>query len=858
MGAVGTQQRQLVLVVEGTAALGSVWPSLRSEYVDKIVRAFCGYDTTGQKLAGISGTGEMALVVFGSHGSYTGCLLQQSGWTTNLDVFIQWLSSITFAGGGFGEVAIAEGLAEALVMCCPGPSVPPISQGVERQKHCVLVAASNPHRLATPVPRPPLTTFVQQGGGSEVQAEHWWLADADTVAKAFPQCLVSLSVVSPRQLPVLKTVYNGGKRNARATDLSADVLKHPQHLVLLSEGFVEAKNALRRPAAASTTVAPSSIVKIEQQVPTVSSPPPAGQPSMVNPRVSSVSAMAIGGHVRQSISNGTLPTVTVKAEAGSISSLPNVSALSHISSSSLIQSNASAVPLNLQQTAVPAPLSGQDGLHPSLTSDTGNVLGSNSLQPLWTTGPTVGTINSLSNPAQARQLVNSGSLQGASSLSMQSSVTGLSVGAGSNTLTMGQGGLGVSQVGIGATSNSGALGNPIGAGQVATALSNAGFATGTASLGMGQVGLTGSQLGQGGLGVVHGVMGGQGSAGVSTGPGSMIPTPGITQPIPGIQSLGVGNNSMQGLQPLNITSNGAQGVQPLNMGSNSVQAAQALTVGNSAIPVVQPLSVGNSSVQALQTLGVSSSAVQSMQPIGVGNNPIQGMQQIGVGSNVVQGAQPLGVGNNAVQGVQSLNVGNAAAPGSLHVSSAVATPPQQSAGGSAKYTKLWEGILAGTRQQKPVAICKLEGYRQISAPDTLASDWPATMQIVRLIAQDYMNSKDYQGKAELLVFRPLTPHGFLVQLAEKKLCAVIQLPSQTLLLASADKPNRMIGMLFPGDMVVFKPQVPPQQQAQNSTPSLGQNFGQGQLSSQSGQLSAQARSPLMQSTTNLPGSGFLS
>lgn len=29
-------------------------------------------------------------------------------------------------------------------------------------------------------------------------------------------------------------------------------------------------------------------------------------------------------------------------------------------------------------------------------------------------------------------------------------------------------------------------------------------------------------------------------------------------------------------------------------------------------------------------------------------------------------------------------------------------------------------------------------------------------------------------------------------------CAVIQLPTQTLLLASTDKPGRMIGMLFPG------------------------------------------------------------
>jgi len=33
--------------------------------------------------------------------------------------------------------------------------------------------------------------------------------------------------------------------------------------------------------------------------------------------------------------------------------------------------------------------------------------------------------------------------------------------------------------------------------------------------------------------------------------------------------------------------------------------------------------------------------------------------------------------------------------------------------------------------------------------------------------------REYQGKAELLVFRPLSQHGFLVQLAEKKLVSAL-------------------------------------------------------------------------------------
>lgn len=44
------------------------------------------------------------------------CLVQRSGWTRDMDVFLQWLAAIPFTGGGFSEVAIAEGIAEALMV----------------------------------------------------------------------------------------------------------------------------------------------------------------------------------------------------------------------------------------------------------------------------------------------------------------------------------------------------------------------------------------------------------------------------------------------------------------------------------------------------------------------------------------------------------------------------------------------------------------------------------------------------------------------------------------------------------------------------------------------------------------------
>jgi hypothetical protein len=48
---------------------------------------------------------------------HAGCLVQRTGWTRDVDIFLQWLSAIPFAGGGFNDAAIAEGLAEALMVC---------------------------------------------------------------------------------------------------------------------------------------------------------------------------------------------------------------------------------------------------------------------------------------------------------------------------------------------------------------------------------------------------------------------------------------------------------------------------------------------------------------------------------------------------------------------------------------------------------------------------------------------------------------------------------------------------------------------------------------------------------------------
>lgn len=58
-------------------------------------------------------------------------------------------------------------------------------QNVDFQKHCILVAASNPHPLPTPVYRPQMQS-VEQSENIDAQTESR-LYDAEAVAKSFAQ-----------------------------------------------------------------------------------------------------------------------------------------------------------------------------------------------------------------------------------------------------------------------------------------------------------------------------------------------------------------------------------------------------------------------------------------------------------------------------------------------------------------------------------------------------------------------------------------------------------------------------------------------------------------------------------------------
>ncbi|KAB5544741.1 hypothetical protein DKX38_012853 [Salix brachista] len=740
--------KQLIVTVEGTAAMGPFWSTIVSDYLEKIIRCYCGNETSGQASKNLilsilttltwikppTSSVDLSLVTFNSHGSYSGvvsclcygcikmkhdflllfyyywqtkqypfhfytsceaCLVQRSGWTRDVDIFLQWLSAIPFAGGGFNDAAIAEGLSEALMMFPGAPNGNQTQPNIDGQRNCILIAASNPHPLPTPVYRPQIQNLEQT---ENIDAQNGSrLSDAETVAKSFPQCLVSLSVICPKQLPKLRSIYNAGKRNSRAADPPVDNIKNPHFLVLISENFMEARAALSR---LGVTSLPSNQTPVKADIALVTSvtgPPPAS--------ISSVNGSIAN---RPTISAGNVPTATVKVEP--ITSMANGSTFPQIPSvprpsSQGVPSMQTSSPSTTTQDMATSGENAQD-LKPNVNMIT---------QSTRSAPPAAANVNILNNLSQARQVMNSAALSGGTSIGHPS---------------------------INQTSVAMHMSNMISSGM-------------TSSVPAAQTVFSSGQPGVSSI----------------TGSGNLTGTTQITQNS-GLGSFSSATSNMPGNSNLGGI---AQPMGNLHAGVSISQSAMSGLGSN-------PNTMSGSGAQMVQSgLGANPNTMNGLGASGVSSGLNTMIPTPGMSQQVQSGMQPLGANNNSAANLP------------LSQQTAGGLQPAQS-----KYVKVWEGNLSGQRQGQPVFITRLEGYRSASASETLAVNWPATMQIVRLISQDHMNNKQYVGKADFLVFRAMNQHGFLGQLQEKKLCAVIQLPSQTLLLSVSDKAYRLIGMLFPG------------------------------------------------------------
>ncbi|KAH9771957.1 Mediator of RNA polymerase II transcription subunit 25 [Citrus sinensis] len=529
------------------------------------------------------------------------------------------------------------------------------------------------------------------------------------------------------------------KRNPRAADPPVDNSKNPHFLVLISENFMEARAALSRPGVANLALNQNPVKMDIAPVTSVTGPAPTSIPS-------------VNGINRPPISVGNVPTATVKVEPSTVTSMVNGPTFPHIPS--VPRPASQGVPS--LQTSSPSSTS-QEMITSGDSVPEVKPLVSGMSQPLRPMAPAAANVNILNNLSQARQVMNNAALTGGTSIGLQS---------------MGQ--------------------TPM-----AMHMSNM----------------------------------------ISSGMASSVPT---SQPVfssaqSGITSIG-GSGTLTGTSQV-----------PQNSGLNSFTSAPSNLSGNSNPSISQPMGTLQGGASMGQSVGMSQgnhSGGQMVQNgISMNQNMMSGLGPSGVSSGTGTMIPTPGMSQQAQSGMQPLSVNNNTAV-NMQLSQQTSSALHSS---QSKYVKVWEGSLSGQRQGQPVFITKLEGYRSASASETLAANWPPTMQIVRLISQDHMNNKQYVGKADFLVFRAMNQHGFLGQLQEKKLCAVIQLPSQTLLLSVSDKACRLIGMLFPGDMVVFKPQISSQQQQQ-----LQQQQQQQQHQQMQSQLQHQQLSQLQQQQQQLP------
>ncbi|KAH9624715.1 hypothetical protein KSS87_015614 [Heliosperma pusillum] len=814
--------KQLIVVVEGTGGMGPYWNTIVSDYLHKIIRSFCANDSTVQKSsasAASDSTFELALVVFNTHGPYSAYVVRRSGWTRDVDNFFYWLSALSFSGGGWDDVATTEGLAEALMMFAISQNGFQAQQDVDGKRHCVLVSASNPYPLPTPVYRPNFENLEVAENGEE---EKTLLYDAETVSKWFGQCSVSLSVICPKQLPKLRAIYNAAKRSEEAPDPTVDV-KQPHFLVLISDGFSEACSALLR-----SGVSPSK-----------------------NPNLTQIpgSRLPVFRHL-----------VIIRCTAG----------------------RAAAGRAGLQRAG------------------------------LWEREPepTVRARGVRARPGRAGDLVALDRPDWEKMGAGQCGLGGLGVWAGENG-ARDRPGLGerVGRAGV-AGQRAGEVGARLGGPANGSTLNKLPISTVNAP--PATIKAEPSTVTSIESDPAHTDMP---SMARPTGPSASIHAPsppksediimnddslpelkpviGLPQPVRTIGDLQNGVSSSRvpigvygsNMMSSGMTSNGPS--SPITGTSQSIQntVSNSFSTVPSNVPTISNLGISHPSTNlqgsVKKTMGPTVSGtgqgyVQSMAHSGASKNPnIESSRGTNGGASVTGSKMPTPGLPQQAQGMQSVGMNGSASTVTMSQQG-----PNSLSSPHPRYIKFWEGDLCVEKHDQRVLITKAEGFRSGTTPETLAANWPPFLVLGRLIPQDYMHNKQFAGKAVFLVFRAMHPHGFLLQLQEKKLCAMIQLPSQTLLLSVSDKAYRLIGVLLPWDIVASKFEIPIQVSLQNlQQPLQRQHLQQQQQQQQqtimqmvSGGMSqgymqpsvrpqsvpqAQGQVPSQGTSSKIPGGGFM-
>lgn len=211
----GTNQvADVVFVIEGTANLGPYFESLRKNYILPAIEYFNGGPPAETDFGGDYGGTQYGLVVFNTVDCAPESYVQCHAPTSSAFEFVSWIDSIQFMGGGAESCSlIAEGLSVALQLFEDFKKMR--EQIGQTHKVCVLLCNSPPYLL-------PAVESVSYTG-----------CTADNLVKIIRDKGIHFSVVAPRKLPALRSLFERASPVGGVVEPHPDYSQDPFHMVLV-------------------------------------------------------------------------------------------------------------------------------------------------------------------------------------------------------------------------------------------------------------------------------------------------------------------------------------------------------------------------------------------------------------------------------------------------------------------------------------------------------------------------------------------------------------------------------------------------------------------------------------------------
>ncbi|XP_066564897.1 mediator of RNA polymerase II transcription subunit 25 isoform X3 [Amia ocellicauda] len=204
----------VVFVIEGTANLGPYFESLRKHYILPAIEYFNGGPPAETDFGGDYGGTQYSLVVFNTVDCAPESYVQCHAPTSSAYELVTWIDSIQFMGGGAESCSlIAEGLSVALQLFDDFKKMR--EQIGQTHKVCVLICNSPPYLLPA------------------VESMSYTGCTADSLVQIIRDRGILFSVLSPRKLPALHSLFDKASPGGGADSAHQDYSQDPRHMILV-------------------------------------------------------------------------------------------------------------------------------------------------------------------------------------------------------------------------------------------------------------------------------------------------------------------------------------------------------------------------------------------------------------------------------------------------------------------------------------------------------------------------------------------------------------------------------------------------------------------------------------------------